>query len=171
MSLLLLFGGSSGTTVSCTVGNAVAAGAAALIQIAVQAGVGNAVADGATANIYQGATVQATVGNAVADGSTAAIKRAISAGVGNAVADGSTATISSGLLISATTGAGIADGLLATINMAIWPAEADVLLGVTYGPTGVEYTGTFVGFTGDLKLDVATGRMVKVLTDKVVLSF
>ena len=30
----------------------------------------------------------------------------------------------------------------------MWPAESDVRLGVTYGPTGTEYTGTMTGGTG-----------------------
>lgn len=30
----------------------------------------------------------------------------------------------------------------------VWPDPSNVLLGVTYGPTGVEYTGTAVGGSG-----------------------
>lgn len=30
----------------------------------------------------------------------------------------------------------------------VWPAESDVHLGVTYGPTGSEYTGTMTGGSG-----------------------
>ena len=30
----------------------------------------------------------------------------------------------------------------------VWPTESDVRLGVTYGPTGTEYTGTMTGGSG-----------------------
>ena len=33
-------------------------------------------------------------------------------------------------------------------GIAVWPAESDVHLGVTYGPTGSEYTGTMTGGSG-----------------------
>ena len=32
----------------------------------------------------------------------------------------------------------------------MWPAESDVRLGVAYGPTGTEYTGTMTGGTVDV---------------------
>jgi hypothetical protein len=173
MSLLLLFAPSSGgLTVNATVGDAVANGSTASIIVSVQAGVGNAVANGSTASIYQGQTVQATIGNAVANGSTANVYAdlTITATVGNAVANGSTASILTGVTVACTVGNAVANGSLAIILRAIFPDETDVVLGVTYGPTGVEYTGSFVGISTDLKLDLITGRMVKVLSDKVVMS-
>ena len=49
-----------------------------------------------------------------------------------------------------------------------WPDPDQVLLGVQYGPTGTEYTGTLDMY--GIKLDIATGSLVKPLTSKVVLS-
>ena len=36
-----------------------------------------------------------------------------------------------------------------------WPAESDVRLGVTYGPTGTEYTGTMSGGSGPTAESIA----------------
>jgi hypothetical protein len=53
---------------------------------------------------------------------------------------------------------------------AVWPDVALVVAGTVYGPTGVEYTGTLVAFSDELKLDVTTGKLVKILTNKVCIS-
>jgi hypothetical protein len=37
----------------------------------------------------------------------------------------------------------------------VWPATSDVRLGVTYGPTGSEYTGTMTGGSGPSASDIA----------------
>ena len=39
-----------------------------------------------------------------------------------------------------------------------WPVESDVRLGVTYGPTGTEYTGTMTGGSVDVNAIVAAIR-------------
>ena len=44
----------------------------------------------------------------------------------------------------------------------MWPAESDVRLGVTYGPTGTEYTGTMTGGTG-ATVDEITAAVVSAL--------
>ena len=36
-----------------------------------------------------------------------------------------------------------------------WPAESNVRLGVTYGPTGTEYTGTMTGGSGPTAEQIA----------------
>jgi len=43
----------------------------------------------------------------------------------------------------------------ASVAGAYWPTPAQVLLGVMYGPTGVEYTGTLTGGTGPTAEDIA----------------
>lgn len=61
---------------------------------------------------------------------------------GAATADGGTGT-----------GAGAGSGGTATgesPGAETWPAESDVRLGVTYGPTGTEYTGTMTGGSVDV---------------------
>ena len=46
--------------------------------------------------------------------------------------------------LEATGGSGAFAGTAAVVGGAVWPDPADVRLGVVYGPTGVEYTGTLV---------------------------
>lgn len=110
----------SGTTISATVGNAVAAGAQATISAGrtVAAGIGNAVANGKQASVSAGTTVNAGKGNAVAQGLPATIQTGgyINAGVGNAVAAGRTASISTGTTISCGVGAAQAIGWRASIT-------------------------------------------------------
>lgn len=63
-------------------------------------------------------------------------------------------------------------GSSATITRAgmSWPLPSQVLFGIQYGPTGVEYTGTLeVGATGYV-LDISSGSLVKVLSDKLVMT-
>jgi len=45
----------------------------------------------------------------------------------------------------------------------VYPDPSEVLLGVTYGPTGVEYTGTY---TDAIRLELETGRLVKPIGSK-----
>ena len=49
-------------------------------------------------------------------------------------------------------------------GIAVYPLPAQVLLGVTYGPTGAEFTGTM-----SILLDLNTGRLVKIIGQKVAL--
>ena len=62
-----------------------------------------------------------------------------------------------------------ANAVITRVGM-VWPDPSQVLSGVSYGPTGVEYTGTFQGLSMSLKLDLTTGMLVKPLNDKTVLS-
>lgn len=52
----------------------------------------------------------------------------------------------------------------------VYPPPYQVLLGVNYGPTGVEYTGTLEVFDKTLKYNISEGTFVKPLTNKVVMS-
>ena len=45
-----------------------------------------------------------------------------------------------------------------------WPAESDVRLGVTYGPTGTEYTGTMTGGSGPSASDIAAAVVAAMQT-------
>ena len=56
-------------------------------------------------------------------------------------------------------------GYTAATGAATYPDPADVLVGVQYGPTGADYTGTL-----SVVLDLETGRIVKLLGRKVGLS-
>lgn len=95
-----------------------------------------------------GATISATPGNAAADGVTAALVSAttIACGIGDASAAGVTASAVNGSAsINTTAGNAAAAGATASISngLAVYPDPSTVILGVSYGPTGVEYTGTF----------------------------
>ena len=111
---------STGVTLDCTVGNAVAAGAQANISAGttINASVGNAAAAGAQANISAGTTINASVGNAVAEGAQASITSGttLDCTVGNAVAAGAQATISAGTTINAGVGNAVAAGVQASIT-------------------------------------------------------
>ena len=50
-----------------------------------------------------------------------------------------------------------------------WPMPSEVLLGVMYGPTGVEYTGT-LDIGKKFRIDINTGNIVMVLDGKKVMS-
>lgn len=112
--------GSTGVTLDCTVGNAVAAGAQANISAGttINASVGNAAAAGSQANISAGTTINASAGNAVAAGAQASITSGITLDctVGNAVAAGAQATISAGTTINASVGNAVAAGVQASIT-------------------------------------------------------
>lgn len=56
-------------------------------------------------------------------------------------------------------------GYTAAVGGATYPDPADVLVGVQYGPTGTDYTGTL-----SIVLDLETGRFVRLLGRKVGLS-
>jgi len=56
----------------------------------------------------------------------------------------------------------------ATVGGAVWPLESQVLLGITYGPTGSEYVGT-LDVLG-IKYDITTGNLVKPINSKVVMT-
>jgi hypothetical protein len=44
-----------------------------------------------------------------------------------------------------------------------YPDPSTVKFGVQYGPTGTEYTGTYIGQT---TIDIVTGQLVKPLSSK-----
>ena len=160
-------------TIDCSVGAAAADGITAQVdrQLQIAATVGAATADGFTANVDKQLTIAATTGAATASGLPANVdlKLEIVATVGNATADGFLATITSGALtINCTTGAATANGFLATVVNPYWPLPSQVQAGVVYGPTGADYTGTYVDSA--IKYDLTTGRLVKPINSKVVMS-
>ena len=44
---------------------------------------------------------------------------------------------------------------LSAVRITQWPVASDVRLGVAYGPTGTEYTGTMTGGSGPSASDIA----------------
>ena len=110
---------SSGTTITCTVGNASAAGVLANLNRGIACSVGSATAGGVSALLNR--AIAATAGNAHAEGVSAKLNRAISATVGDAIAAGITASIAVGedVTISCTPGDAQAAGVVAKLNRAI----------------------------------------------------
>ena len=51
-------------------------------------------------------------------------------------------------------------------GLPVWPDPSVVLLGVTYGPTGADYTGTYVP---GIMFELTTGNLIKPLSPKVAL--
>lgn len=51
----------------------------------------------------------------------------------------------------------------------VWPSPSTVLLGIPYGPTGTEYTGT-LDLGKKFRLDISTGGVVMILDGKKVIS-
>ena len=98
----------AGTTITCTVGNAVADGVVAAISTsgttAITATPGAAVADGLQAAIIR--IIVANPGGAVASGAIAALLRSIAASPGAAVANGVTATVTSAAVVDTFIGPG-----------------------------------------------------------------
>lgn len=108
-----------GTTITCTVGNASAAGVTAAVNASIAATVGNATAAGVTANVN--AAIQTSTGDAVASGVAANVNTTIQTTTGNATAAGVTATISSGgnVTITCSVGNAAASGTAALLNTSI----------------------------------------------------
>lgn len=71
--------------------------------------------------------------------------------------DGTGALVTAGAAISGS-------AVRAVPGAGIYPDAADVRAGVLYGPTGTEYTGTM-----SILLDLNTGRLVKIIGQKVAL--
>ena len=50
------------------------------------------------------------------------------------------------------------------ISITYYPAPSDVRLGVSYGPTGIEYTGTMTGTSGPSASDIAAAVVAAMQT-------
>ena len=127
--------GTSPTTISANVGNAVAnGGGQAAIATSIVFGVGGAAAAGSAFSLP--VTLPTQVGNADAGGSAVAINEAISAGAGNAVAAGAATSISEAvaLLVGNATAAGstFAIGESVTLPMLVGNAVAEGSTGSVY---------------------------------------
>lgn len=129
---------------------------------------------GSSATVGLGRVINTTPGAYTLTGSNGTLltARVLSSIPGSYALSGATATLTYGRQLQVIPGAYAYTGVSATLNKTglVWPTPGQVLLGVTYGPTGTEYTGTFVGYSDSIKLDLSTGRLVKLISDKVVLS-
>ena len=111
-------------------------------------------------------TISATAANAVFSGSAGG-GAAVSI---DAIADGSVfsggavSIPASTALIGATTAAAVFSGAAEVISITYYPDPSDVRLGVTYGPTGTEYTGTMTGGSGPSASDIAAAVVAAMQT-------
>lgn len=120
--------GASTVTISATAANATfsgAAGSGAAVSI-------DAVAD---ASIFSGGAVSIPASSGLISATTDAAKFSGMANVAPVA------------MISAQSAAAVFNGSVVVVGIT-WPAESDVRLGVIYGPTGAEYTGTMEAGTG-----------------------
>ena len=120
--------GASTVTISATAANATfsgAAGSGAAVSI-------DAVAD---ASIFSGGAVSIPASSGLISATTDAAKFSGMANVAPVA------------MISAQSAAAVFNGSVVVVGIT-WPVESDVRLGVIYGPTGAEYTGTMEAGTG-----------------------
>lgn len=89
-------------------------------------------------------TSTGTSGNAVATTAELSINPATGSAYGSASAVGSLRSV---VLVAPTS--------VAAVGGIFWPAPAQVLAGVQYGPTGADYTGTLTGGSGPSAADIA----------------
>lgn len=139
-------------TITCTVGNASAAGTTAAINATISATVGNATAAGVTANVN--ATIQTATGNAVAAGVVANLNATIQTTTGDATAAGITATINEGgnVTITCTVGNGAAAGVNALLSSTV---QCSVGNAGSAGVTALIQSGVII--TASLANAVASG--------------
>jgi hypothetical protein len=98
--------------------------------------------------------------------------RYLSASGGSYVYNGSDAILSRTRKLVASGGSYLVSGQDVVITYQLgggYPSPADVLLGVMYGPTGTEYTGT-LDIGKKFRFDIATGNLVMILDGKKVMS-
>lgn len=100
--------------------------------------------------------------------------RNLTASSGSYFITGSDATILKHRNLTASSGAYTLTGISATLTHTgsgspVFPNVGDVRYGITYGPTGADYTGT-LDLGNKFRLDIATGNLVMVLDGKKVMS-
>lgn len=128
---------------------------------------------GSQASISRNRKLTASGGSYTYTGQSATILRTkyLSASGGSYVINGQAATLKKSYILQAAGGLYQLTGSSAILQKAgslVWPLPSQVLLGVEYGPTGIEYTGTLNIF--GIKYDITTGKLIKPLTEKVVMT-
>jgi hypothetical protein len=58
----------------------------------------------------------------------------------------------------------------ATPGVPVWPLPSQVLAGVVYGPTGIEYVGTLVAGNSGIQYDIVTGQLVMPLANPILMT-
>ena len=127
---------------------------------------------GQNAAINKGLNLIAETGVYSSSGQNATILKSnvLSALVGTYATSGINATISKTNILNASVGVYASTGRTATIQYSsIYPDPQYVLEGITYGPGGI-YLGTLEALSKNVKLDLVTGKMIKPINDKVVMT-
>ena len=127
---------------------------------------------GSQASILRSKRLIASGGSYTYTGSAVTIRKSryILASGGSYTVVGQAASINKGYLLQAAGGMYQLTGASAILQKSgmVWPLPSQVVLGVQYGPTGFDYTGT-MDVLG-IKYDIVTGQLVKPISDKVVMT-
>jgi hypothetical protein len=114
---------------------------------------GSYVLTGQSATLLRSKQITAQVGSYTVNGQAATLLRSkqITAQVGSYTVNGQAATLLRYRSLFAQHGSYAYVGKTAALTKTgmVWPLETDVRLGVQYGPTGTEYTGTLTGGGGN----------------------
>lgn len=119
-----------------------------------------------------GYTLTAQGGSYTLTGASATLLKSkkITASGGTYTFTGSSATISRNRLLTASGGTYTIAGSSGSYSLGyLYPPPQYVLSGIVYGPGGI-YTGTLDAVDKSIKLDLTTGKLVKPLSNKIVLS-
>ena len=68
--------------------------------------------------------------------------------------DGADIVYVDGVIDSSTEPAFVLDQIVSSESAAVWPVPGDVEAGVTYGPTGTDYTGEFIGSAHVIRVEI-----------------
>lgn len=119
--------------------------------------------ESSTGPMVMAAALGETVG--LADGTVGSLIMAASLGEAIAVAEslGATKLMVSVLGETLTLTADLTSTLSGSI---VWPDPSQVLAGVQYGPTGLEYTGTY---TDGIRIDLDSGQLIKPIGSKLAI--
>lgn len=131
---------------------------------------------GGSANLYRSRILLGQGGTYSLTGATATLlksKNLVATG-GSYTLTGASSTILRSKLLVASSGTYNLTGSSAVITWAsvggaVYPPIGSVLLGVTYGPTGTEYTGT-LDIGKKFRIDIATGNIVMIIDKDKVMS-
>lgn len=111
--------GGGTTTITCTIGNAVAEGTAAKANLSLVTTPANAVAEGIQVSLDGSIRVIADPANAVGSGTTANVSLTITTNTGSAVAEGITASLSTTVTVTCTPADAAAEGIASHLNKSV----------------------------------------------------
>lgn len=125
---------------------------------------------GISSSIARSRLISSVAGSYAIGGVASSITRTrlLDGSTGSYTYSGVNASLLRSKVVSSSAGSYAISGKTATIVWAsagggVWPLPSQVAYGVVYGPTGSDYTGTFLG---NMTLEIETGQLIKPLTPK-----